>query len=208
MTDESPGDTRAAETLLTQARWPITTPRLTLRRAVPDDVDAVWSYRRLASVSRWLGSAHPDVAAFADDFTRRLPMTLVIIRSEDGVIIGDLMLRITDGWAQRDVAVRAHFVQAELGWVLAPDHLGQGYATEAVRALIDFCFGALALRRVTANCFAANESSWRLMERLGMRRESHSRSDALHRELGWQDGYGYALLADEWASDDARSGHE
>jgi RimJ/RimL family protein N-acetyltransferase len=36
------------------------------------------------------------------------------------------------------------------------------------------------------------------MERLGMRREEHSVRDALHRSRGWVDGYGYALLADEW----------
>jgi len=36
------------------------------------------------------------------------------------------------------------------------------------------------------------------MERLGMRREVQTTKDSLHRELGWQDGYGYALLAGEW----------
>ena len=51
---------------------------------------------------------------------------------------------------------------------------------------------------MTAGCFAANEQSWRLMERLGMRRESHSLRDGLHRTRGWLDGYEYALLAEEW----------
>ena len=49
-------------------------------------------------------------------------------------------------------------------------------------------------------CFAANEPSWRLMERVGMRREAHNVKDSLHRDHGWQDGYVYALLADEWRS--------
>jgi RimJ/RimL family protein N-acetyltransferase len=37
------------------------------------------------------------------------------------------------------------------------------------------------------------------MERLGMRREQYTVRESLHRELGWVDGIGYALLADEWA---------
>jgi RimJ/RimL family protein N-acetyltransferase len=81
---------------------------------------------------------------------------------------------------------------------LHPDHAGQGYATEAVRELIRLCFEDLGLRRVTANCFADNEASWRLMERLGMRRELHAVHESLHRSGEWLDGYGYALLVDEW----------
>ena len=57
---------------------------------------------------------------------------------------------------------------------------------------------ALGARRVVADCFAANEASWRLMERVGMRREQHHVEDSLHAELGWLDGLGYALLATEW----------
>lgn len=109
------------------------------------------------------------------------------------------MLRVENGWAQREVSVQAQNVQAELGWVIDPDYLGVGYATEAVGALIELCFAELGVRRVVAGCFAANKPPWRLMERVGMRRESHTRRDSLHRDLGWQDGYTYALLADEWA---------
>ena len=61
--------------------------------------------------------------------------------------------------------------------MLHPDHAGHGYATEAVRELLRLCFTDLGLRRVTANCFADNDASWRLMERVGMRREiTRSRS--------------------------------
>jgi len=56
----------------------------------------------------------------------------------------------------------------------------------------------LGLRRVTASCFAANEATWRMMERVGMRREVHTVRDSLHRSGAWLDGFGYALLADEW----------
>ena len=58
-------------------------------------------------------------------------------------------------------------------------------------------FGDLRLRRVTAGCFAANIASWRVMEKTGMRREQHGVRDSWHAELGWVDGYTYAVLADE-----------
>ena len=134
----------------------------------------------------------------------RLAKTLVI--ELDGQVIGDLMLAIEDAWAQSEVATQAQGVQAELGWCLDPAHQGRGYATEAVAALMRLCFEDLGLRRVTANCFADNEQSWRLMERLGMRREVHTLRESLHRSGEWLDGMGYALLADEWRDEAAKSG--
>jgi RimJ/RimL family protein N-acetyltransferase len=116
----------------------------------------------------------------------------------DGAVGGDLMLRVEDAWAQREVLDDARGTQAELGWVVDPAHGGRGLATEAVRELLRICFEDLALRRVVASCFADNTASWRLMERLGMRREEHTVADALHRSGTWLDGYGYALLATEW----------
>ena len=125
-----------------------------------------------------------------------LAKTLVI--ELDGAVIGDLMLAIEDAWAQAEGKDQAQGVQAELGWCLSPEHAGHGYATEAVGELIRICFDKLGLRRVTANCFADNAASWRLAERLHMRREQHTVRDSLHRSGEWLDGLGYALLADEW----------
>jgi RimJ/RimL family protein N-acetyltransferase len=105
---------------------------------------------------------------------------------------------VEDAWAQAEVAEQARGVQAELGWTLAPAHRGQGLASEAVREMFRLCFDELGLRRVTANCFADNTASWRLMERVGMRRELHAVAESLHRRGAWLDGFGYALLAEEW----------
>ena len=46
----------------------------------------------------------------------------------------------------------------------------------------------LGLRRVYAQCFEANTASWRLMEKLGMRRERHTRRESLHHSGQWLDG--------------------
>jgi len=178
--------------------WPVRTERLTLRPATVGDLDATWRFRRLGDVARWLTQAPATRQDYRTRFADpgRLARTLVVeLRGE---VIGDLMLQVEDGWAQAEVADRARGVQAELGWVFHPDHAGRGYATEAVRALIRVCFADLGLRRVTAGCFAANEASWRLMERVGMRREAYTVRESLHRSGEWLDGMGYALLADEW----------
>ena len=110
------------------------------------------------------------------------------------------MLKLESPWAQAEVEAQAHDVQAELGWVLDPAHTGNGYATEAVRELMRLCFDELRLRRVVAFCFADNETSWRVMERVGMRRELHAVRESLHRSVEWLDVFGYALLSEEWNS--------
>jgi len=183
--------------------WPVRTARLTLRPAVADDLAATWEYRRLPEVSRWLTRAPATPEEYREQFLDpdRLARTLVV--ELQGEVIGDLMLKVEDAWAQAEVADRARGTQAELGWVLHPEHAGHGYATEAVRALIDLAFDDMGLRRVTAGCFAANEASWRLMERVGMRRETVTVRESLHRSGEWLDGMGYALLADERRRTDA-----
>jgi RimJ/RimL family protein N-acetyltransferase len=180
-------------------QWPVRSERLSIRPAVASDSDALWRYRRLPAVTEWMSTSARDRLDFEQYFTAddRLAKTLVIeLESE---VIGDLMLAVEDAWAQTEVRDSALAVQAELGWCLNPDFAGHGYATEAVTELIRICFHDLGLRRVTANCFAVNEASWRLMERVGMRREVHTVRESLHRSGVWHDGLGYALLADEWA---------
>ena len=183
---------------LQDVAWPIHTERLTLRPAVKADLDATWRIRRLDAVNQWITAAPADRESYRVHFedSERLARTLVI--ELDGVVIGDLMLLIEDAWAQTEVAAQARGVQAELGWCLDPEQAGRGYATEAVAALIRLCFEDLGLRRVTAQCFADNVASWRLMDRLGMRREAHTIRESLHRSGEWLDGLSYALLADEW----------
>src|SRR3954451_1159420 len=98
--------------------WPIRTQRLTLRRATPEDLEATWRFRRLDVVSRWITRAPTTLEEYRPQFEDpdSLKRTLVIERG--GEVIGDLMLRAEDAWAQAEVADRARGVQAELGWVL------------------------------------------------------------------------------------------
>ncbi len=188
----------AMSTELAALTWPRHTARLTLRPASSRDADATWRFRRRDGVTRWLTSAPATQDAHRTWFQAPDTLARTLLIERDGAVIGDLMVKVEDAWAQAEILERAHSVQAELGWVLDPEHAGHGYATEAVRELLRLCFDDLGLRRVTAVCFAANDASWRLMERVGMRRELHTVRDSLHRSGEWLDGLGYALLADEW----------
>ena len=183
---------------LARLTWPRHTDRLTLRPVEPGDVEALWQIRRQESVGRWMSSTSQDRDAFAELMRDpdRIAKTLVL--EHDGVIVGDLMLAPEDAWAQTEVADFSKGVQAEIGWCLDPAYGGRGLATEAVRELIRIAFEDLGLRRLVALCFADNEPSWRLMERVGMRREQYAVKDSLHRSGNWLDGMTYALLAEEW----------
>jgi RimJ/RimL family protein N-acetyltransferase len=183
--------------------WPVHTERLVLRRASEPDVDAIWAYRRDPEVTRWLSTAPETFEAHRRSFIERGHLPQMVMVELDGRVVGDGMIRVGDGWAQTEVAEAARATQAELGWTIDPAYGGRGYATEAAGALIDLCFGPLALRRVVALCFAGNEASWRLMERLGMRREQHLVKESLHRSGEWVDSLGYALLAEEWQATSA-----
>lgn len=176
--------------------WPRATERLTLRPATAEDADAMFGYRSLESVGHWMTMLPSDLDAWRADFDKRYPYALMI--ELDGEVIGDLFLKTEDAWSQREIIDRARDVTAEIGWCLAPTHGGRGHATEAARELLAIAFDGLGLRRVIANCFAVNEPSWRVMERIGLRREALHVGEGLHRDGEWYDGLSYALLAEEW----------
>ncbi|MEV7398156.1 GNAT family N-acetyltransferase [Aeromicrobium sp. NPDC092404] len=175
--------------------WPVRTDRLVLRRLAEGDMPAIFAFRLQPEVAEWVGGKVTDL----EDLTERFGEgeTAVIVE-HDGQVIGDLMVKVQDAWAQREVAEQAAGAEAELGWTLDPAYQGRGFATEAMRALLGICFDGLGLHRVVAICFTDNEPSWRLMERLGMRREAHTVKESLHRDRGWLDAYTYAMLAEEW----------
>jgi len=193
-------DTRSA---LTRT---LRTERLTLRPATTDDVDTTWAYRQLAVVNEWLAGVPGSHHGYRNTFVQpaRLAATVIVERAggSHGQVIGDFMLRVENAWCQAEVSERT---QAELGWVLHPAHTRSGYATEAVRELLRYSFDDLRLHRVVASCFLDNTPSWHLMERIGMRRESHAVGDSLHRSGRWLDTVGYALLASEWTGQTTHS---
>ena len=66
---------------------------------------------------------------------------------------------------------QTHFTPAvEIGWRFAKSQWGNGYATEAARAVLDFAFGETDLEQVLSWTVPANQRSQRVMQRLGLQR--------------------------------------
>ncbi len=176
---------------------PIETPRLVLRRIALADWPAIHRYMSDRAVTRWLPGGCLDEAqaqAFARKHAGRSWTALAVVERESGALAGHMVFHPWFGPATH-----------EIGWAAAAGRQGRGYATEAARALLGFAFGPLRCHRVIATCQPENVASWRVMEKLGMRREAHFRQ-ALHQESGeWWDEYFYALLAEEYFAAAART---
>ena len=82
------------------------------------------------------------------------------------------------------------------GYCYSRDAWGRGYGTEAAGALAELAFTRLGHHRIWATCDARNHGSYRIMEKVGMRREGHLLKNTKAHD-GWRDSYVYALLADE-----------
>ena len=174
----------------------LTSRRLRLRRFTAADGPALHAYLSRPEVVEFepYGAITPSEA---DDWaTARAsdPAFWAICLRPAGELIGNLYLaRVPpDEWRTW-----------ELGYVLHPDHWGRGYATEAAARLLTACFEEWGAHRVVAHCDVENFASWRLLERLGFRREGHLLANASFRRDAngdpiWKDAYAYALLDREW----------
>lgn len=89
---------------------------------------------------------------------------LTITDLDDAVIYGDLALRLA--WEGRS---------AEIGYTLAQEHWGNGYATEAINALIEYLFETVGVTRVGATLHPDNVPSAMVLERTGFRYEGRTR---------------------------------
>ncbi|HEU0073371.1 MAG TPA: GNAT family protein [Dehalococcoidia bacterium] len=179
------------------------TERLILRDFVMDDVDALAACR--ADERYWRFYDEPDdirdnarehVELFVgwQDAEPRTHFQLAITLKESGRLIGDCGLRRRDEVAFGFSALS----EADIGYELDPSYWGRGYATEAVRTLVDFGFTRQGLDRVWTYCIADNERSWRLMERIGMRREGLLKQNVQLRDRRCDTAV-YAILKEEWA---------
>lgn len=118
-------------------------------------------------------------------------LSLVVELKAEGKVIGNVGFGVARAGEHR---------QGSVGWLLGSQYQGRGLATEAVRTLVTYCFEQLGLHRISARTGHDNTRSWKLMERLGMRREAHFRESHLV-EGEWRDEYIYAVLASEWRGD-------
>ena len=177
----------------------LTSARLVLRRFRPADLDAFVAYRsdpRIARYQSWevpyrpsqarqllaeLEATHPDTPGEWFQFA-------VALRANDR-LVGDCAAHVR--------ADDPH--QAEIGFTLAAEHQGRGYATEAVRRLLGYLLVERAKHRVSATCDDRNLRSAAVLERAGMRREGHL-LESTWSKGEWTSDLLYAVLSREWPS--------
>ena len=172
------------------------TDRLLLRPFEFTDVGDVYAYARDSEWGRYLPVPKPYEYRHAVEFVKSAVRTSWITNPVfaiclDGRIVGGI-----------NVSVDACDATAEMGYSIAREHWGEGLATEAARAVMDWAFETFDLAKVTAEADIANIRSWRVMERLGMKREGVPR--------GERQGAGdpqirqemviYSVLREEWQS--------
>ena len=94
------------------------------------------------------------------------------------------------------------FSAKEVGYIVNRNYRRNGYAREALSAVIGNAFRTGA-HRVFAECDPRNISSWRLLESVGLRREAHFKQNIFfHRDENgapiWKDTFVYAIIAEAW----------
>ena len=113
-----------------------------------------------------------------------------VVLAESGKVIGNIYCGLRDYGAR------------EVGYIINEQFRRQGYAAEALSAVIEAAFRA-AVHRVYAECDPRNVRSWKLLEQVGLRREAHFRKNVWFFKdksgaLIWKDTYVYAITEDDF----------
>jgi ribosomal-protein-alanine N-acetyltransferase len=154
----------------------IETPRLILRDWRDEDVEAWVKLNADARVTEFFPKAYTRELSEAGAAAIRAQL------SRDGFGWWALEMRggppFIGSIALQAVPFQAPFTPAnEIGWRLAAEHWGRGYATEGARAALEFAFNELKWPEVVAFTTASNVRSQRVMERLGMTHDSNDDFD-------------------------------
>jgi RimJ/RimL family protein N-acetyltransferase len=156
-------------TLLTDDKLTLTTARLRLRPLRRDDAEALFLVFCDAQAMRYWSSPPHGSPLLTAEVIERAQMAFIagdgiewaITRAGDDTAVGKL-----GHWRWQ----RAHS-RSEVGFILRRDLWGQGFAAEALAAVVDWGFARLGLHSVEAQLDAANVASQRTLERVGFRRE-------------------------------------
>ena len=174
----------------------IETERLVLRDYKEDDWRAVLEYQRDPRYLRfypWAQRSEQDARDFVGLFMEweneqpRRHFQLAITLRDADLAVGSCGLRRKPGETG----------EADIGYEIAPRLWGQGYATEAARAMADFGFRTLGLHRLSSWCIAENAASARVLEKAGFKLEGRLRQSERFKGRWW-DTLLYGLLREEW----------
>ena len=176
---------------------PIETDRLILRPFLVDDIQSLAQYRSDPEVAKYQGwdlpYAEEQAAELVSEMMALTPgdpgqwYQIAIQLKKTGQLIGDCAFR----------RLSKDHAQAEIGFTIARPHQGQGYATEALIALLSYVFDELEVHRVYANCDPDNLPSIRLLQKMGLRHEGRF-IESLWLRGSWVSEDWYAILRREW----------
>lgn len=173
------------------------TARLLLRPFVAEDAPAVQRLagdRRIADTTLNIPHPYPDgvaeqfIAQQAVAFAAGTGAAFAVTDGATDALVGACGLQIT-----------RRFAHAELGYWIAADHWGRGFATEAAHAVLDYAFGALGVHRVYAQHLSRNPPSGRVMQKLGMVHEGRQRGHVIKWGV-FEDVETYGILREEWGA--------
>ena len=171
------------------------TDRLWLRAFEDADADDLFALHSSAHVLRYWDSPPWSEPARAEKFIERCRQMalegsgarLAVDRASDGAFIGWCCLT---GW-------NPDYRSASLGYCYNDAAWGQGYATEAARAVLRWAYDTLDLNRVQAETDTRNVASARVLEKLGFVREGTLREDCIVDGVV-SDSWVYGLLRRDW----------
>ncbi|WZY00265.1 GNAT family protein [Bacillus sp. FSL W7-1360] len=173
----------------------LTTARLILRPLAETDAARVERYVSDPDIAKMtLNIPHPYPEGEALTFIRS-----VQLRVEEGnnVVFAITEQGIDDCIGAMSVRIEPAHNRGELGYWIGKPHWGKGYATEAARAMLAYCFNELKLHKCMARAFAHNPASWRVMEKIGLKEEGLMRQHFM-RDGMYIDSKCYGLLREEY----------
>jgi RimJ/RimL family protein N-acetyltransferase len=173
------------------------TPRLILRNFNDSDLEPFLAYRNDPYVAKYQGWSIPYPRESGEAFIREVRdihapkqgqwMQIAIALKENNKLIGDIGCLVK----QEDAR------QATIGYRLDSGVWRKGYAFEAIHCWLGYLFEDLNMHRVVADCDTENTASYRLLEKLGFRREAHFIESYLENGA-YTNEYHYGLLQREW----------
>jgi len=172
------------------------TERLILRDIREEDFPAIHQYGSDPEVVKFMlfgPNTEADTKAFIgrtlaqQKAQPRTHYNFALINKKDNRLIGACEVGIDDMKNKEGM----------VGYILNRKYWNQGYMTEAASKVVSFGFGQLGLHRITAMCDPGNIGSFRVMEKLGMKREGYLREHTLWKGI-WRDSLLYAILDKEW----------
>jgi ribosomal-protein-alanine N-acetyltransferase len=170
----------------------ITTERLTLREITDEDLPEIFYQRSDPQIMKYIDRAP---AQSMDDAQRFITVVKTALASNDGItwgiVLKDSSKLIGNIGLWR--IIKEHH-RAELGYALHPEHQSRGYATEAMKAVLQYGFGSMQLHSVEANVNPSNVASIKLLERNGFVKEAHFKED-FYFDGKFLDSAIYSLLA-------------